>query len=501
MKPKIPDFPDWFGPMLVKELRQGLKTRGFVFSFIGLQTVLVLVLVYHVLLYSRAPKGFDASGLGAIFWFLLGALLVFVTPLRAFNELAAERKANTLELIFMSGLSAWRIAFGKWVSLLFQALLFLLAVLPYAILRYYFGAVDLAQDLHGMLMVMLLCAVLSAVALAISGMPLWVRIITMIGVVICFMSSLGLFQMLIFSPYGSSRASSMLSWTDETNWWLVGWDIVLVCLIALQVAAATVAPPAENHAGAQRFLTLLLWLPLPVMGWQSASESALLAQVFLFVVIAGVLVWYQLSVKPSEMVSHCRPFRQWRAAFGLPFQPGWPSAVVFLLIVVGLYAFTISGAIAYGTKIHDAEDRAWFHAAFAMPAAALLCSTFVWILFRQKARFPLLFQTLFLILCGVAVALIVAGKPPTTHLGEYYIFGFLPPSAVWAMMDQSNDYAYSAVGVVSKHRVLVATSWSTIAYLALASYALLLIFCSRKYWRHYFRTCFAAPREPIPSEP
>ena len=97
------------------------------------------------------PKGFDASGLGAIFWLLIGALLILVTPLRAFNELAAERKANTLELIFMSGLSAWRIAFGKWVSLLFQALLFLLAVLPYAIMRYYFGAVDLAQDLHGML--------------------------------------------------------------------------------------------------------------------------------------------------------------------------------------------------------------------------------------------------------------------------------------------------------------------------------------------------------------
>ena len=57
MKTKIADFPDWFGPMLVKELRQGLKTRGFVFSFIGLQTVLVLVLIYHVLLYARAPEG------------------------------------------------------------------------------------------------------------------------------------------------------------------------------------------------------------------------------------------------------------------------------------------------------------------------------------------------------------------------------------------------------------------------------------------------------------
>ena len=32
MKGQTADFPDWFGPMLVKELRQGLKARAFVFS-------------------------------------------------------------------------------------------------------------------------------------------------------------------------------------------------------------------------------------------------------------------------------------------------------------------------------------------------------------------------------------------------------------------------------------------------------------------------------------
>ena len=77
-------------------------------------------------------------------------------------------------------------------------------------------------------------------------------------------------------------------------------------------------------------------------------------------------------------------------------------------------------------------------AAFAMVAAALLCSTFVWVAFRPKARTPLLFQMLFLALCGVAVALIVAGKPPNTHLGGYLAFGILPPSAIWAMMDQGH---------------------------------------------------------------
>lgn len=484
MKSKIADFPDWFGPMLVKELRQGLKTRGFVFSFVGLQTVLVLVLVYNVLVYARAPKGFDATALGGIFWTLLGGLLIFVTPLRAFNELAAERKANTLELIFLSGLTAWRIAFGKWISLLFQALLFLLAVLPYAILRYYFGAVDLAQDLHGMLIVMLFCAVLSAMALAVSGMPLWVRILTMIGGVFLLMSMLGIVPMLIF---GMSRggSSTMLNWVDDVSWGLIGWDIVLICLISLRVAAATVAPLAENHTGMQRFLALLLWLPLMAMTAMDVSEDAILTQLVLFAVVSGVLAWYQSSVRPSELRTHCRPFRGWRMIFGIPFQPGWPSATVFLMIVVFLVAITIASARAI-----THERGSWWQAALVMIAASVVFATFVWILFRQKARFPLLFQTLVLLLCGVAVALIMAGKPPTSHLGGQYIFGFLPPMAIWAMADEP----------AGGSSLLTAVNWCQTAYAAFGAYALILIICGRKYWQHYFRTCLAQPAS-LPSEP
>ena len=35
------DFPGWLPPMLVKELRQGLRTRGFVSTLVGFQAVKV----------------------------------------------------------------------------------------------------------------------------------------------------------------------------------------------------------------------------------------------------------------------------------------------------------------------------------------------------------------------------------------------------------------------------------------------------------------------------
>jgi hypothetical protein len=301
----------------------------------------------------------------------------------------------------------------------------------------------------------------------------------------------GIIPMLIFGYGRMGRSGMSMGWTGDANWWLISWDILLICLIALQVAAATVAPPAENHAGAQRFLALLLWLPLPIMRALEVEEGALLAQLFLFAAVSGVLAAYQLSVRPSQLHSHCRPFRGWRAIFGLPFQPGWPSAVVFLLIVVGLYTATVMGA---GTTIRELEERAWLQAAFAMVSAAVFCSAFVWVAFRPKARTPLLFQALFLALCGVAVALIVAGKPPDTHLGGAPAFGLLPPTAVWAMMDQGRSANPS-------FDLVAASTWSNTAYLALAAYALLLFFCSRKYWQHYFRTCLAARHVPTLPQP
>src|SRR6476660_3766274 len=101
------DFPDWAGPMLVKELRQSMQSRSFSLTFGMLQAGVVLLLIVNVLWYSRDPARFDPRSLSAFFWMLIAAHLLVLTPLRAVNEFAGERKARTLELIYLSGLSAW----------------------------------------------------------------------------------------------------------------------------------------------------------------------------------------------------------------------------------------------------------------------------------------------------------------------------------------------------------------------------------------------------------
>lgn len=477
MKPRVADFPDWLGPMLVKELRQGLRTRGFVFSFIGLQFALMFLMVVAVLLYARDPQDFDATILGAVFWILIGGLLIFVTPLRAFNGLAAERKANTLELIFLSGLTAWRIAFGKWITLFSQALLFVLAVLPFAILRYFFGKVDLVEDLQLLLIAVLVCAVATAVTLAISGLPLWVRGLVVVGAVALLVSSAEEMYSFVRSflsgrsapaapayavpTYAVPGTAVPASPSPETGWWLVGVDCLLGTLLALEVAAASVAPPAENHAGRQRFYALLFWLPLPFLSLLGASEDVQRRQLGLSVWCTALFICHHLSVRPALFQNHCRAFRGWRSICGLPFQVGWPSATVFLVLVAVL--LTLAAPSLYG--IADAM------AVVYMACAALLSSVFFWIEFRPRARFPLVAQTLFTALSVVLGVFLVARLP---ELQGARWFAFLPGMGFGVMM-MMDDSPYL---------------WLIHATCALGLFASLLLLRSRKYWVEYSNFCW-----------
>ena len=47
--PGAPDFSDWLSPILVKELRQGLKSRVFVGSFIVMQVVMIMAMGLRLL--------------------------------------------------------------------------------------------------------------------------------------------------------------------------------------------------------------------------------------------------------------------------------------------------------------------------------------------------------------------------------------------------------------------------------------------------------------------
>src|ERR1043165_446027 len=130
--------------MLVKELRQGMRSRLFVISFLLVQAAMILVAVLG--LYAAVNKE-ETSEVSGLFWAILGAPLLIIMPMSGLGAVGNERKTNTLEPIFLTRLTARRILTGKWLALVAQTVLLVCAILPYAVLRYFLGGVDLGAEL------------------------------------------------------------------------------------------------------------------------------------------------------------------------------------------------------------------------------------------------------------------------------------------------------------------------------------------------------------------
>ncbi len=140
------DFPSWLNPMVVKELRQGVQSGAFAWTFIGLQAVMFLTLTLTVTSFEPG----DRSGrmtLEFFFWPVIGAAVLLIIPLRGLGAISGEQAGSKLDLVLLTRLSATRIVLGKWLAFAAQAALIVTAILPYVVLRYFFGSVNVLSDL------------------------------------------------------------------------------------------------------------------------------------------------------------------------------------------------------------------------------------------------------------------------------------------------------------------------------------------------------------------
>ncbi|MEM7700097.1 MAG: hypothetical protein AAF236_17010, partial [Verrucomicrobiota bacterium] len=239
---KLSDFPAQLSPMVVKELRQGMRTHLFTIAFILLQTMMIFCL-----LLGLAPT--SSNGSTEFFWFLIILTLLFIQPLRGFSALSQEYQLNTMDLIQLTRLDAWRITLGKWFALNAQGLLFAVGVLPYVVMRYFLSQVDIIAELGLIGVVMLGSLVGTAITIGCSVFRnVILRGCIMIGVFIGAWASVAAIS---FSNLTGSRGPSAALLTM----------VAVACLYStfffLSFGAARISPLAENHATRMRIGSLL----------------------------------------------------------------------------------------------------------------------------------------------------------------------------------------------------------------------------------------------------
>lgn len=137
---------DQINPILIKETRQSLKSRQFVYTFFALLAAAFAWTVAGS--FSQMPQIYTTPSAPTMmlgYFAVLAIPMLLVVPLAAYRSLEVEIDDGTLELLSISTLSPWQIILGKLASSLLQILLYFVVLLPCMAYAYTLRGVDLLE--------------------------------------------------------------------------------------------------------------------------------------------------------------------------------------------------------------------------------------------------------------------------------------------------------------------------------------------------------------------
>lgn len=381
------DFPEWLSPILVKELRQGMRSRLFVLSFLLLHGAMILTA--GLALSVAAAQG-PPSAMSGLFWTIVAVPLLIVMPLSALGSVANERKANSLELIFLTRVTPRRILLGKWLAIVAQTVLLVCLILPYAVLRYFLGGIDVTGDLLTLALLLLGSALLSGVAVGLSPqLSRVLRVVLIFGAVLFLQAG---WPYLVYGGFGGSAGvtGAATAWHTYVGLLLLA---VLLLFTMIELGAAKIAPLAANHSTSRRLIALAAILVTAVFGGIESAGTPLLPA--LIVLLTPICIG-ALCEMPSTLTATYRPFLRRGLAgrlAGRLLYPGWPSGVLFCLLVLAL----LFGPAYYAAR--SVVDPPWIWWTGMTIAGALLVPAAVNYTFFARLRRPLVIYLAVQLLC------------------------------------------------------------------------------------------------------
>jgi hypothetical protein len=156
---------DWCSPVLIKEVRQALKSRSFLITFMLL---LLAAVIWSLLGMSLAGAGEFRSVGGMMllgYLWILGFPLVIVVPLSAFRSMCREFEEDTLHLVSITTMSPRQLVVGKLLSALAQMVIYLSALAPCMAFTWLLRGVDMVGIGFALLLAVTGSAALSALGL------------------------------------------------------------------------------------------------------------------------------------------------------------------------------------------------------------------------------------------------------------------------------------------------------------------------------------------------
>ena len=262
---------EWLNPILVKEVRQALKSRMFVVVF-----ALMLIFgwgwsIFGVLLVLSPGVYYNPGGPTMLcgYYFVLAVPLIVAVPLMTFWSLAGERDDGTFELVSITLLTARQIVTGKLGSAIVQMIVFSSALSPCIAFTYLLRGIDIITVFWVLGWTVLISVLLSFSAICfatISRSVIW-QVFLSVVLVLAFLIAGFTWSSVVVQTlfYGSLPV-------ETGEFWVMNLFVMMMylsfCLLFTLAAAGKLSFPSDNRSTKIRYAMIiqqLLWI-----GWMIA---------------------------------------------------------------------------------------------------------------------------------------------------------------------------------------------------------------------------------------
>jgi hypothetical protein len=255
---------DRMNPIVVKELRQAVKSR-FVVAVLMLLLVVLLVTLVLMLLNLDPGRDFDdqtGAQLFMVFQSILLATCMLFVPIYVGVRLAAERATTTSDLLYVTTIRPSSIVWGKLLAGMVVTGLAFSACAPFMVITFLLRGIDPPTIVFILFLDAMIVLAATQVAIFVATMPLGWPIKALLGLVLLGVSFSGFIAMtgwISFSLLGLGVGSML----DDPDFW-IGMGITLACWLAAVamlffLSVAVIAPPTANRALLPRlYFTLVL---------------------------------------------------------------------------------------------------------------------------------------------------------------------------------------------------------------------------------------------------
>jgi hypothetical protein len=258
---------DLINPIVVKELRQAVKSRlvmAVLLLFLGLQ-VLVLGIFLMRGEAVHGPEGVDWHAGSELFRvlqiFLLGTCLLLI-PAYAWGRLVSERSDTNVDLLFISTLRPRSIILGKFAATIMLALLVFSACAPFMTFTYLMRGIDIPTILLVFAVDFLAMLFGTQLGLFLAALPAPRALKWFLGVLALIL--LGYLFAGVVSVVNDLLRFGIGEVIEDWEFWAVLGSGTLVVLIVIGLlfcwSVAIISPPSSNRAPAGRLFFLGQWL-------------------------------------------------------------------------------------------------------------------------------------------------------------------------------------------------------------------------------------------------